>query len=106
MLEKLPTEFRDAHDLAFVLHDTLVEYVVQGEKERLLFFKVKMRHPEHAKAAAGLKGKALWEWSEQNGYRNALDEHSYRNLVFALSKVFRERQVVGGILELSEAAAG
>jgi hypothetical protein len=84
MLEKLPTEFRDAHDLAFVLHDTLVEYVVQGEKERLLFFKVKMRHPEHAKAAAGLKGKALWEWSEQNGYRNALDEHSYRNLVFAL----------------------
>jgi hypothetical protein len=84
MLDKLPPEFHVAHDLAFVLHDTLVEYIVQGEKERLLFFNVKLHRPEHAKAAAGLSGKALWEWSVQNGYRSALDEHSYRNLIFAL----------------------
>jgi hypothetical protein len=80
----LPREFALGHDLAFVLHDLLAEYVVEGEKNQLQFFKVDLHRPEDAEVVNGLEGEALWEWCEANGYREVLDEHSYRSLIFAL----------------------
>ena len=80
----LPDEFRLGHDLAFILHDLLTDYVVQGERARLLFFEVLLKNAEDARAMEARQGVELWEWCEANGYRHVLDEHTYRNLIFGL----------------------
>jgi hypothetical protein len=80
----LPEAFKFGHNLAFVLHDLLADYIVRGEQAGLLFFEVPLKRPEDAEAMEGLEGVEFWEWCEANGYRHILDEHSYRNLVFGL----------------------
>lgn len=46
----LPEQFKVAHDLCFVLHDFLAEYILKGEEAGLLYFKVDLRRPEDAEA--------------------------------------------------------
>lgn len=84
MPKVLPTRFSLGHDLAFVLHDLLAEHVVEGERAGLQVFSVRLAKPEDGAVMEKLEGEALWEWCEAHGYRDILDEHSYRSLVFAL----------------------
>jgi hypothetical protein len=84
MPRALPQEFGFGHDLCFVLHDLLVEHVVEGERAGLLRFEVSLKNPEDARAMEGLEGEEFWRWCEANGYRHILDQHSYRNLIFGL----------------------
>ena len=80
----IPASFHAGHDLCFILHDLLLEYVVEGEKAGLQCFNVKVDRPEAFKVAEGLEGEAFWEWCEQNGFRSILDQFSYRSLIFGL----------------------
>jgi hypothetical protein len=81
----IPDEFKLGHDLAFGLHDLLVEHVVLGEQSKLQFFSMQFKCPEDAQSLEGVQqGEDFWNWCEANGYRHVLDEHTYRSLAFAL----------------------
>jgi hypothetical protein len=80
----LPREFEIGHDLCFILHDRLAEHVVEGEHAGLLSFNMPLKSPEDVKAMEGLQGEAFWHWCEANGYRQILDQYTYRNLIFGL----------------------
>ena len=112
----LPDVFWFGHNLAFVLHDLLVDYIVQGEQADLLCFEVPLKSPEDVTAMEGLEGVEFWEWCEANGYRRILNTHSYRNLIFGLLSdmchfVYEglkcsEKGKLTVALSLSEATAG
>lgn len=84
MTHALPTEFEFGHDLSFVLHDMLAEFVVEGERLDLGRFDVPLRCPEDARAMEAIEGEELWRWLQTNGYEHVCEEHSHRELIFAL----------------------
>ena len=84
----LPYEHQSANRLAFANYDLLQQHIVAGEKAGLLHFEVEVQSDDHATQMAGLEGEELWDWFRDNGYSDALAEHSYRNLVFAFLSDF------------------
>src|SRR4051812_6661304 len=79
MPKVLPPEFEASHVFAFQLHDMLAEYVVVGEQAGAQYFEHKLKSPEHVRESEALQGEELWAWMEANGYRDALEEYSYRH---------------------------
>ena len=80
----LPEKFALAHDVSFGIQDLLTDYVVEGERAGLTKFEVSLKSAEHVETLASLSGDDFWQWCEDNDYREILDEHSHRNLIFGL----------------------
>jgi hypothetical protein len=88
MARVLPDEFEAMHQQAFEWHDLLAQYVVEGERQAVLFVRAELRDPNHAEIIDGLSGEAGVDWMEANGYADLVEEHVFRHLVIALLSDF------------------
>lgn len=85
----LPDDFRNSHEYAISVHDEIVELVKAGAEQGVWGQVGLQIRPEHdATALAPLEGEALWDWLEEHGYQDTLDEMAMRNTAGAVSSDF------------------
>lgn len=85
----LPDDFRNSHEYAISVHDEIVAVVKAGAEQGVWGQVGIQLRPEHNVAAfASLQGEALWDWLEEQGYQDALDEMALRNTAGAVSSDF------------------
>jgi hypothetical protein len=85
----LPDDLRNSHEYAISVHDEIVEMVNAGAEQGVWGQVPVQLRPEHDAAAfASLEGEPLWDWLEEHGYQDALDEMALRNTAGAVSADF------------------
>jgi len=80
----LPKKYEFSHEFALFLHDTLAQIVVEGERSGLNLTRVTLKSKKQAKQMDGLRGEELWQWLDDNGYKDVLFESAYREILMAL----------------------
>ena len=88
MAIKLPKEFHFSHDYAFFLHDILSDIVVSGEKSRIFDTKFEFKSKEHGKQFKLVKKWDLFDWLEENGYKDVIYETIYKQVYVAILSDF------------------
>lgn len=80
---KIPPRFDVRHAVAFFFHDELGRLVVDLERSGSLSVRLNLE-PKERDQLAGLSGEALWNWLEETGRHEVIDDLTYRQLTAAV----------------------